>query len=93
MRAIFASGLAAGMLAALAVPAAAEVNELKIGKQYGLPYIQFVIMEDQKLIEKHAKLQGLPDLKINWATLGGRRSSTTASSRARSISRPSACRT
>ena len=31
---------------------------MKIGKQYGLPYIQFVIMEDQKLIEKHAKAQG-----------------------------------
>ena len=32
---------------ALALPARAEVNEIKIGKQYGLPYIQFVIMEDQ----------------------------------------------
>ena len=59
------------MLAAFAAPAAAEVNEIKIGKQYGLPYIQFVIMEDQKLIEKHAKLQGLGDIKVDWATLGG----------------------
>jgi NitT/TauT family transport system substrate-binding protein len=58
------------MLATLA-PAKAEVNELKIGKQYGLPYIQFVIMEDQKLIEKHAKAQGLGDVKVEWATLGG----------------------
>src|SRR5258705_7717418 len=57
--------------AALTNSAAAEVSELKIGKQYGLPYIQFVIMEDQKLIEKHAKLQGLPDVKVEWATLGG----------------------
>lgn len=58
-------------LVALAVPASAEVNEIKIGKQYGLPYIQFVIMEDQKLIEKHARLQGLGDIKVDWATLGG----------------------
>jgi NitT/TauT family transport system substrate-binding protein len=58
------------MLATLA-PAKAEVSELKIGKQYGLPYIQFVIMEDQKLIEKHAKGQGLGDVKVEWATLGG----------------------
>src|SRR5882762_6119683 len=58
-------------LLALAAPATAEVNEVKIGKQYGLPYIQFVIMEDQGLIEKHAKLQGLGDIKVNWATLGG----------------------
>ena len=63
--------LGAVMLAALARPAAAEVNEIKIGKQYGLPYIQFVIMEDQKLIEKHARLQGLGDIKVDWATLGG----------------------
>ena len=62
---------ALALLAALATPAAAEVDEIKIGKQYGLPYIQFVIMEDQKLIEKHAKLQGLGDIKVNWATLGG----------------------
>ena len=63
--------LGAIMLAALARPAAAEVNEIKIGKQYGLPYIQFVIMEDGKLIEKHARLQGLGDIKVDWATLGG----------------------
>src|SRR5437763_4965943 len=28
-------------------------------------------MEDGKLIEKHAKLQGLGDVKVEWATLGG----------------------
>src|ERR1041384_7086560 len=64
--------LAAALIAAALIgPAAAEVNELKIGKQYGLPYIQFVIMEDQKLIEKHAKAAGLGDVKVEWATLGG----------------------
>src|SRR3989440_2205347 len=56
---------------ALAAPACAEVKEIKIGKQYGLPYIQFVVMEDGKLIEKHAKLQGLGDIKVEWTTLGG----------------------
>jgi NitT/TauT family transport system substrate-binding protein len=65
------SALAAAMLAVLGAPASAEVNELKIGKQYGLPYIQFVIMEDQKLIEQHARAQGLGDIKVDWATLGG----------------------
>jgi len=54
-----------------AVPARADVNEIKLGKQYGLPYIQLIVMEDQKLIEKHAKLQGLGDIKVEWATLGG----------------------
>src|SRR4051794_16384607 len=55
----------------VALPARADVNEIKIGKQYGLPYIQFVIMEDKGLIEKHGKLQGLGDIKVDWATLGG----------------------
>src|ERR1041385_2334942 len=64
-------GFAAVLLATLAAPASAEVNTLRIGKQYGLPYIQFVIMEDQGLIEKQAKLQGLGDIKVDWATLGG----------------------
>ena len=59
------------LLPALAAPSSAEVDTLKIGKQYGLPYIQFVIMENGKLIEKHAKLQGLGDIKVEWATLGG----------------------
>src|SRR5207247_3571868 len=63
--------LGAVMLAALVRPTVAEVNEIKIGKQYGLPYIQFVIMEDGRLIEKHARLQGLGDIKVDWATLGG----------------------
>src|SRR3954463_6838818 len=63
--------MAAAVLATFASAAGAEVNELKIGKQYGLPYIQFVIMEDKGLIEKHAKLQGLGDIKVDWATLGG----------------------
>jgi NitT/TauT family transport system substrate-binding protein len=62
---------ALALVAALVKPAGAEVDEIKIGKQYGLPYIQFVIMEDQKLIEKHAKLNGLGDIKVTWATLGG----------------------
>jgi sulfonate transport system substrate-binding protein len=66
---VFASVLAFALFAAL--PARADVNEIKIGKQYGLPYIQFVIMEDKGLIEKQAKAQGLGDIKVQWTTLGG----------------------
>jgi len=44
------------LLALAGAPQArAEVNELRIGKQYGLPYLQLVVMEDRKLIEKHAQ--------------------------------------
>jgi NitT/TauT family transport system substrate-binding protein len=71
MTRILALIVATATLLLPAVPLRAEVNQLKIGKQYGLPYIQFVIMEDQKLVEKHAREQGLGDVKVEWATLGG----------------------
>src|SRR5712691_2140670 len=68
---MMSSILAAGVLTVgFATASRAEVDTLRIGKQYGLPYMQLVIIEDQKLIEKHAKLLGL-DLKVEWATLGG----------------------
>ena len=58
--------LAASLFAAL--PAQAEPNEIRIAKQYGLGYLQLIVMEDQKLVEKHAKAQGLGDVKVNWST-------------------------
>lgn len=49
-------------------PAAAETNELRIAKQYGLGYLQPMIMEDQKLIEEHGAKARLPGLRASWAT-------------------------
>jgi sulfonate transport system substrate-binding protein len=51
-----------------AMPAAAEQGELRIAKQYGLGYLQMIVMEDQKIVEKNARAAGLPDLKVTWAT-------------------------
>lgn len=50
-------------------PASAEVGEVRISKQYGLPYMAFMVMERMKLIEKHAKEQGLGGQKVSWVTL------------------------
>ncbi len=55
---------------AAALPARAEVSELRISKQYGLPYLAIVIVEHQRLIEKHAKALGLGEVKVNWVTIG-----------------------
>lgn len=57
----------------LAVPflAAAEVKEVRLAKQYGLGYLPLIIMEEQRLIEKHTRAAGLGDVKVTWATLGG----------------------
>ena len=55
---------------ALALPLRAEVSEVRISRQYGLPYLSVVIMEQNRLIEKHAKALGLGDIKGNWVTIG-----------------------
>ena len=52
----------------LSPPAAAEVTALRAAKQYGLGYVQYMIMEEQKLTEKHAKAAGLGDITVEWNT-------------------------
>ena len=49
-------------------PARAELTTLHAAKQFGLGYIQYMIMEDQKLVEKHAKVAGLGDVTVEWNT-------------------------
>jgi NitT/TauT family transport system substrate-binding protein len=56
---------------ALIRTASAEVTSIRFGKQYGLPYLPLMVMERQKLVEKHAARQGLSGLSIEWATMGG----------------------
>ncbi len=61
--------------AALALPAIrrahAEVSEVLIAKQFGTLYMQQDVMEQQKLIEKHAARLGLPNLKATYIRLAG----------------------
>src|SRR5450631_2562106 len=65
----FVTGLVA--LPALVRPAAAEVSSIVLGKQYGLPFLPQMVMEDQKLIEKHAARLGVATLNVGWQTMGG----------------------
>ncbi len=48
----------------------AEMSEIKVAKQYGIGYLQLMLMEDGKLIEKHAKAAGV-DVTVSWATFAG----------------------
>jgi len=59
------------LLALLAAPAFAETNEIRCAQQYGTSYLALMIMQDQKLVEKHAKQAGLGEVKVTWAKLGG----------------------
>jgi NitT/TauT family transport system substrate-binding protein len=52
---------------------AAETTEFHIARQPGIVYLQPVLMEENKLVEKHAAALGLNDLKVRWSiiTSGG----------------------
>ena len=65
----FVTGLIA--LPALVRPAVAEVSSIKLGKQYGLPFLPQMVMEDHKLIETHAARLGVNGLDLDWQTMGG----------------------
>ena len=56
-------------LLALALPARAEVAEVKIARQYGLGFLPLMVMEHEGFFEKEAKALGI-DTKANWATFG-----------------------
>lgn len=56
----------------------AEVAEVTLAKQFGLLYHQITVMEDQKLIEKHAKAFGLDTLKVSFQQLGSTGAMTDA---------------
>lgn len=66
--------LAVAAVAALSLlpgAARAEPTELRVAGQYGLSFLPLLIMQDQRLVEKHAQALGLPDLKVAWTQLGG----------------------
>ena len=63
--------LLAGVLVTFAFPVSAEVNEVQVAQQYGVSFLPLMLMERDKLVEKHAKAAGLPELRVNWAKVAG----------------------
>lgn len=59
------------VMVSLMAPAAAEVTEVKLARQYGIHYLPLVIMEREKLVEKQAREMGLGNLKVTWVQLSG----------------------
>jgi NitT/TauT family transport system substrate-binding protein len=66
-----ALGLLAQVNAQANAQANAQVPEIKLAKQFSMGYLQLNVIEQQKLIEKHAKLLGIPDVKVSWHTFNG----------------------
>ena len=56
LRTVFGVSAMLGLLA----PAAAEVPEIRLARQFSMGYLQLNVMEHEKLIEKHAKALGIP---------------------------------
>jgi NitT/TauT family transport system substrate-binding protein len=64
--------VAALALTTLSVSALGQ--EIKVTRQYGLPYLPLMVMEHEHLFEKHLNALGAGDAKVTWATM----STTTA---------------
>src|SRR5579863_8486129 len=65
-------GVACTLSATLASGTArAELSEVKIARQYGVSYLPLMIMQDQKLFEKHAAQAGITGLKVSWVEFAG----------------------
>lgn len=65
--------LAASLALATMTPhaSAAETNEVRVVKQIGLGFLPIMVMEHEKLIEKHTRAAGLGDVKGVYATTVG----------------------
>jgi NitT/TauT family transport system substrate-binding protein len=60
-------------LAALIEATAAAANaegKISIAQQFGIGYLILDVVQDQKLIEKHGKAQGL-DIDVDWSQISG----------------------
>ena len=66
------------LVVAFASSAFAKTNEVRISKQYGLPYLPLMVVEEHKLIEKQAAAAGLKDVKVTWLTFGSGATSNDA---------------
>ena len=51
-----------------------EASSITLISQHGLPYLPLMLMEEHRLVEKHAAKLGVPGLKTDYRTLGGTQS-------------------
>src|SRR5205823_131497 len=68
---VLSRALCALLLAALAFSARADLSEINVAQQYGVSFLPLMVMERDKLVEKHAKAEGIGDVKVNWVKVAG----------------------
>src|SRR6266436_1570797 len=53
-----------------ALPATAEIGEVRLAQQYGISYLPLTVMNHEKLLEGAAAKAGIPGLKVTWSQFG-----------------------
>jgi len=66
----FIPTLVAGITALSMAGAAHAEGQIRIAQQFGIGYLILDVVQDQKLIEKQGKKEGI-DIKVEWASLSG----------------------
>ena len=51
--------------------AQADASEIRVSRGYSVLYLPQMVMQKNKLIEKHAKSLGLSEVKVSWKVLDG----------------------
>jgi len=67
------SAVALAIIACVALtslPVRGEMAEIAAAQQYGISYLPLMLMEEKRLIEKHAKAASV-DVKVSWAKFAG----------------------
>ena len=67
-RALVAAGLGAVLSPAWVQ---AKAGSVRISKGYGLLYLPLLVMEKQRLFERHAAKLGIGDVRVDWVLLDG----------------------
>ena len=69
----FRAAVTVALIVALGTPgrAGAEVSEVKIVAQNGSNYLPLMVMQGQKLVEKHLTAKGLATTGVTWSRLAG----------------------
>lgn len=70
-RAFVAAGIGAASAALAPAWVRAGTRAVRISKGYGLLYLPLLVMEKQRLFERHAARQGIRNVGVDWVLLDG----------------------
>jgi len=71
MRWTSAAALAGLLLTHATGAARAEVGELRMATQFGIGAMPMIVMQHNKVLERHLAVAGLPDTKVSWRQFPG----------------------